>query len=209
MRNLYKSKKQLINEVIDSSHEVLDLGFWGQAYKVNSPEWRHGLIKSRAKDVWGVDIDFDENAVAPRDHYLKASAEDFALNKKFDVITAIELIEHLSNPGLFLDRCAEHLKDDGKLILTTPNCFSLISMVEKLFKDEPEVNREHTLYFNKKVLEKLLSLHGFRVERVAYVDVPDSYYISIKRKLFGVVYKFLTLFTPKFTNTFVVIAKKK
>jgi 2-polyprenyl-3-methyl-5-hydroxy-6-metoxy-1,4-benzoquinol methylase len=40
---------------------------------------------------------------------------------KFDLITAVEVIEHLREPMEFVRDCASLLKDGGSLILTTPN----------------------------------------------------------------------------------------
>jgi len=40
---------------------------------------------------------------------------------KYDVIVSCEGLEHLGNPLLFLKHCRDHLKNDGVLILSTPN----------------------------------------------------------------------------------------
>lgn len=41
--------------------------------------------------------------------------------KSFDVVCAVEIIEHLENPYLFIKKCFELLKPGGLLLLTTPN----------------------------------------------------------------------------------------
>ena len=45
-----------------------------------------------------------------------------------DVMLAIDVIEHLENPWLFLRECKRILKPGGVLILTTPNILSPITM---------------------------------------------------------------------------------
>ncbi len=40
---------------------------------------------------------------------------------KFDLVTAMEVIEHVADPQLFIDCLAERLADGGLLILSTPN----------------------------------------------------------------------------------------
>jgi 2-polyprenyl-3-methyl-5-hydroxy-6-metoxy-1,4-benzoquinol methylase len=51
---------------------------------------------------------------------------DFGLkSRKFGLITAIEVIEHLSNPGNVFYHIAEHLDDNGYFLMTTPNVHSL------------------------------------------------------------------------------------
>lgn len=42
-------------------------------------------------------------------------------SSRFDVITSVEVIEHLENPFAFLRGIARLLKDDGVAIITTPN----------------------------------------------------------------------------------------
>lgn len=46
--------------------------------------------------------------------------------RKFGLITAIELIEHLANPGRMLVLAAGALSPDGWLLVTTPNVHSLV-----------------------------------------------------------------------------------
>jgi 2-polyprenyl-6-hydroxyphenyl methylase / 3-demethylubiquinone-9 3-methyltransferase len=41
--------------------------------------------------------------------------------KKFEVVTAMEVIEHVTDPAAFVAELARHLKPDGLLIMSTPN----------------------------------------------------------------------------------------
>jgi ubiquinone biosynthesis O-methyltransferase len=54
-------------------------------------------------------------------YFEVADLKDYKTNKKFDVIIATELIEHLSDPAGFISACSKLLKHNGKIILTTPN----------------------------------------------------------------------------------------
>jgi len=49
--------------------------------------------------------------------------EPFAssLSGRYDLITAMEVIEHLESPALFLRQCRELLNPGGRLVLSTPN----------------------------------------------------------------------------------------
>jgi SAM-dependent methyltransferase len=205
--SVYRAKSDLIEDLIKPEHIVLDVGFWGQAVKRGRPDWPHGLLKKRAKEVYGVDVAFEESELEHPERYFKASAEKFSLPQRFEIIFASELIEHLSNPGLFLECARRHLKPDGVLILTTPNAFSFFPLVEKIFKDEPSVNPEHTLYFNKVVLLKLLDLSGFKVTGIAYIDTFTP--ASGLRRILRLPLRAFSFFTPKFLETLVVVAKIK
>lgn len=83
-------------------------------------------------DVTGLDADDQAISVA-RAHatdahltinYQSQAVEDFhAKNKstKFDVITALEIIEHVSEPDVFLDEIVACLKPGGVIIMSTLN----------------------------------------------------------------------------------------
>jgi len=84
-----------------------------------------------AKEVWGIDVQKEKiNKLRKEGHKVVFDnvqrLENLKkLNKKFNVIVAGEIIEHLENPGLFLDNIKNFLNDDGILIITTPNIFLL------------------------------------------------------------------------------------
>jgi 2-polyprenyl-3-methyl-5-hydroxy-6-metoxy-1,4-benzoquinol methylase len=48
-------------------------------------------------------------------------------NEKYDAVIAIEIIEHLENPFMFLRECGKLLKKNGLLFLTSPNVESVTS----------------------------------------------------------------------------------
>jgi 2-polyprenyl-6-hydroxyphenyl methylase/3-demethylubiquinone-9 3-methyltransferase len=55
-------------------------------------------------------------------NYQAVSAEDFARGpQKFDVVTALEIVEHVSDIGSLLRAAATLLKPDGLIILSTVN----------------------------------------------------------------------------------------
>lgn len=77
--------------------------------------------------VTGVDAAAENIAVA-RNHaagqglkidYL--AGEVAGVSKKFDLVTALEVIEHVTDPALFISQLAARLADRGLMILSTPN----------------------------------------------------------------------------------------
>lgn len=207
----YKNKAALIKERIAPDSYVLDVGFWGQGVTADSPHWPHRNLRARTVNLYGVDLDYDEPTLISfgldPTHYLKANAESFQFPVKFDVIFAGDIIEHFSNPGLFLNSCLANLKGDGVLILTTPNCFNLFVLAEKFRKEEPYVNPDHTFYFNRKVLQVLLAKNGMAIKEWGYVYQLDvKYQANWKKKVVDVVYRVLSWFTKKYLETLVVIA---
>ena len=123
-------------------------------------------------------------------------------------VFAGDVIEHLSNPGLFLDACKNNLKPGGRVIITTPNCFNLFNLAEKITKYEPTVNSDHTFYFNTKTLKKLLEKNGWKISDASYLYTLDlKHKESWKKKILNIIYKIFSLFTNKFIETMVVIAE--
>ena len=64
----YQNKKGLVKNLITSSDTVLDVGFWGQGTPSDASNWVHAILKSTGADVYGVDLEFDEDKVTPKDH---------------------------------------------------------------------------------------------------------------------------------------------
>ena len=81
-------------------------------------------------DVVGIDP-AEENAAAARAHaaasglsidYRAATAEALAdAGERFDAVIASEVVEHVTDVGSFVHRCAEMVKPGGLLIVTTIN----------------------------------------------------------------------------------------
>ncbi|MFA5841388.1 MAG: class I SAM-dependent methyltransferase [Candidatus Paceibacterota bacterium] len=210
---IYKNKKELIGTLVNSKDTILDVGFWGQGQTIDNPKWPHRFILEKAGGAYtyGLDVDFDEGKLGKINdisHYKKGSAEDFQISLKFDVIFAADLIEHLSNPGLFLKSCRDNLKDGGSLVITTPNCFSLFNIAEKLTKTEPTVNSDHTMYFNSKTLRTLFAKNDWSIVSMDYLYSLDTGYVeSWKKKFLNAIYHALSWYTPKYIETLVIVAK--
>jgi 2-polyprenyl-6-hydroxyphenyl methylase/3-demethylubiquinone-9 3-methyltransferase len=77
--------------------------------------------------VTGIDA-APENIAAARDHALGQGLEiDYrvggaeALDGRYDLVTALEVIEHVADPAAFVDALAAAVAEGGLLILSTPN----------------------------------------------------------------------------------------
>lgn len=205
---IFANKQELISSCIKKDDVVLDIGFNGQGIESGDPNWPHAILKKTAKDVYGVDLTIDRSRFPDTNRYQEASAEYFSFpNTRLPKVFAGDVIEHLPNPGLFLARVREHLALDGELIITTPNAFNLFNLAEKLTKDEPTVNRDHTCYFNHRTLRTLLAKCGFEAKEVAYVySLEYTHKESLKKKFLNILYWLSARITPKFVETLVVIA---
>ena len=78
----------------------------------------------------------------------------------FDVITLIDVIEHLTDPVTMLERIRHLLKPGGLLYIKTPN-FGAYASAGKSWK-YLYFSLEHLLYFNIESLDRTVSSRGFR-----------------------------------------------
>jgi 2-polyprenyl-3-methyl-5-hydroxy-6-metoxy-1,4-benzoquinol methylase len=77
------------------------------------------LCKSLSgSEIWGIDINADGIGELKRRAFrvLVGDAESMELDHQFDTIFAGELIEHLANPGRFLECCRRMLKPKRRLV---------------------------------------------------------------------------------------------
>ena len=182
---LYRSKLDWIAQYVDSSKSVLDLGCVCHDLEQTAVPWLHGFLCDRAGIVFGVDYLDDAVAQMQADGYnavcanvetmeLTQAVADIGKKKllpeKFDLIVAGDIIEHLDNVGLFLDRVRAYLADDGMFLVTTPNPVNCIRINRAFLKGSPGANKEHTCWFTAKVLRQLAERHGFVVTEEAYID---------------------------------------
>jgi len=85
-------------------------------------------------------------------------------NKKFDLIIALDLIEHVVSPKDLVRTCMTKLKNDGVLILETPNFGSIYRRITK--RNWVGFNPFHIYYFTPRTLSEMAENCGFRISRL-------------------------------------------
>jgi SAM-dependent methyltransferase len=93
------------------------------------------------------------------------------LNGTFDVITAIEVIEHTLDPVGELRSMYELLRPGGLLFLTTGNAYPFRDRLEDWWYVTPDV---HIGFFEPETLELALEKAGFQAQRPGFVDGWDD-----------------------------------
>jgi SAM-dependent methyltransferase len=86
------------------------------------------VLLTKARDVYNVDISEQLVAYGNRrygahnNHFLTMDVQRLIFpDRFFDVIVSLETIEHVPDAATFLSHCARVLKDDGVLIVSSPN----------------------------------------------------------------------------------------
>jgi SAM-dependent methyltransferase len=105
-------------------------------------------------------------------------AHDLKFKACFDTVLAGELIEHLQNPGEFLGGVARALKPGGRLVLSTPNVFSVMLNLMYWKNYDQAFNREHALWLCPQTLRELLRRYGFGISKLDFVDDLEPELVS-------------------------------
>ncbi len=82
---------------------------------------------------------------------------DLPAGVKADLANMSDLIEHLEDPLAYLKGLRAYMRDDGILLITTPDFERWIT---RLVNIKPE---EHLFYFTKETLRQLLEMAGYEV----------------------------------------------
>lgn len=175
-----KGNRLDIIEKFVSNKDVLDIGCVDHEF--DNSNSLHNFICSKAKSCIGIDIEREQIQKMVDKGYecYYADAENFNLGKKFDVIVAGELIEHLFNPGNFLNSVKKHMRKDSIFILTTPNPFFFKYILGAIFSNNPGIRDDHTCLFDVYTLSYFLDSHGFKI--------IDSYWINFSERKYKLAY---------------------
>ncbi len=175
---------------VTAGKDVLDCGgvdHWAFEQKLTTGEWLHAKIHRSAKSCLGIDIlDANVEKINQQGKYkfLAANVEELKFDSEFDVVVAGEIIEHLYNPGKFLDSAWRALRPHGYLVITTPNAYSFSAMLYALILRREKCHPEHTCYFSPQTLTYLVERHGFKIEKVYHASSPSqSRWIEFLRKI--------------------------
>lgn len=167
--------------------EVLDLGC---TWIDDDGTWVHGDMLKVAKSVTGLDTtDVAKFQEQGYDIIEQSVDEPYDLHRLFDVITAIEVLDHTSNLGVFMENVKRHLRKDGILVIAmhNPQAFEFF-LQQLIFKGALRIY-EHTHWQNETTLRNLLERYGLKLR------YREFYHYGAFSKI-GKIYDILTLPLP-------------
>ncbi|MBI5324142.1 MAG: class I SAM-dependent methyltransferase [Ignavibacteriae bacterium] len=97
----------------------------------------------------------------PNVEVIEGILEDYQSDRKADIITAFEVLEHIIEPDRFLKTILNNLSENGLFILSTPNIngFETSTLKEK----SHSCWFDHVRLYNTESLKLLLNRNGFEV----------------------------------------------
>lgn len=135
-----------VQNELENVESVYDMGS-GDSFARNQ-------INSLSKSIFGASLRTSEIDLDLQEQPYES--------QRFDVVFCLELIEHLLNPLFAMKEAYRILKYGGKLMLTTPNDYSLIYKVEHLLERKYE---PHFHQFTEKDLRLVLDEAGFHINK--------------------------------------------
>lgn len=173
---------------ICADKSVLHLGCTNFPYTkeaIDNDMLLHFELEKITRELYGFDFDqegLDILAENGTKNLFRADLEnlqDVALEKTFEVIIAGEMIEHLNNPGRFLQGIQRFMNPETRLVITTINAYSALRFVLYGLRGKGGVNEpvhpDHVYYFSYKTLHLLLERAGFSVEEFYFYDIGNDH----------------------------------
>lgn len=153
------------------------------------------ILREKKWDVEGIELDTDMVKVL-QDKNIPVYGqpfETFNSNKKYDLITLFDVMEHLPDPHAAFKKLSEIIADDGVIGLITPNFNSFQRKIfgKKWFQFKP---MEHIHYFTKETLERVGNEYGLKmIHHKAPGQYADTDFLlnRLQRYNFGAIHKVL------------------
>mgnify|MGYP001310297468 FL=1 len=129
------------------------------------------------------------NAIGSDVSYYQTTIEEFIANKpeeKFDVITCLEMLEHVPSPGEIIKTCSTILKDDGDIFFSTINrnprsyLFAIVG-AEYILNLLPKGTHDYQKFIKPSELAKWIRdarLSQIETIGLSYNPITDNYWLG-------------------------------
>lgn len=158
-KRTWKSQYAFCKEYLNNPKEILEIGA-GQGQASYWFEEAHHIVTA---------IEPDPNNAKLIDEKLRngkcvcGDAENFNINKEFDIVWVSHVLEHMISPNEFLKNLNKNLKNNGMLFIEVPNCENKLVLTTSIEKVP------HTFHFSMKSLRILLQKNGFNIKKGNYL----------------------------------------
>lgn len=147
----------LMSKVMDKN--ILDIGCAG---------YLHKNLKTVATKCYGIDqVEIKDDP----DFKQIIIGKDPLPKFDIDIVICGEVVEHLSNPGMFLDELKTVYPSQEKII-TVPNAFANYHQ-SWIRKGKENTNKDHVAYYSYVTMTTLLKRCGYEVKEFYWYDDPS------------------------------------
>jgi 2-polyprenyl-3-methyl-5-hydroxy-6-metoxy-1,4-benzoquinol methylase len=115
---------------------------------------------------------------------LNRSEISDSVSDKYDIVIAVEIIEHLENPWKYLKDCISVLKDGGIIVLSTPNISSFPSRLRFFMRgsliayEKADLAHGHITPLSFIQLENLFSFYNLEILKKGHAGTIPFFHLS-------------------------------
>ncbi|QQS41971.1 MAG: class I SAM-dependent methyltransferase [Acidobacteriota bacterium] len=206
-------------ERLCEGRSVLHLGCTNWPYTkeaIDDGSLLHFRLAEAASELYG--FDFDEEGLETLrnagvlDLYRAdlEALDEVDLDRRFDVIVAGEMIEHLTNPGLFLRGIKRFMDRDSRLVITTVNAYCGMRFVQYALRGrggvaEP-VHPDHVAYYSYRTLRLAVEKEGFEVDDFYFYDLGREHRPH-NRKVYNLVNDVLVAISKQLSDGVIAVCR--
>ena len=166
-----KKKSEKLADLISSENIIVD-----HAMRYGNPSIKSKIAKLHEK----------ESGVKIKDKHI--NIEDFYMNtdERFDVITCLEMLEHVPDPNSIINTCSKLLKPGGKIFFSTINknlkafLFAIIG-AEYILNLLPKGTHEYKKFIKPSQLQAWTSRNNLSFDSIigmSYNPITQKYKLS-------------------------------
>ena len=176
-----KSKKKPLDKI-----NILDIGCGGGL--LSEPMTRLGAnvtgIDASSKNINIAKLHAKKNKL--KINYLCSSPEKLKIQKKFDVILNMEIVEHVEDINFFINSCSKLLKKNGLMFVATLNktlksyLFAIVG-AEYVMRWLPIGTHDWEKFVKPEDLKKILNKNSLKLEKLdgmSFNIISDQWSVS-------------------------------
>jgi SAM-dependent methyltransferase len=172
--------RDCLNKLPDQPLAVLDVG-GGSGHQLTLIRELDPRIQKTV--VADLDVRAESLARAAGHNYFQGRIENYQPEMQFDLILALNLIEHVARPLEVLTKLKDCLSDSGMVLIKTPN---IDSLDHRLFRNKNWGGYHcprHWVLFNRESFVTIATKAGLRVSHFAYTQGAPFWAVSILASL--------------------------
>lgn len=203
----FNRNSYLMNRV--KNHSVLHAGCTDYPItneRIKSNNLLHSYLTKAASHLVGIDNSIDgintlkENGFS---NVVLMDAENITLQEKFDFVVAGDVLEHMNNPGKFLEKVTGLLNPQGRLIVGVPNAFSF-NIFKLVVSGKEPTHKDHTYYFSVKTLTELCSRYDLIPVKLIFTVQPIENSQKLSNLAYSKIRNFLIKLNKKLAPSFIM-----
>ncbi len=166
-----------------------------------------------AKELVGLDINpgaIEAMREAVPGEYIRGDITSADLHPelegRFELVVFGEILEHLDDFRRAFSNIRHYLGEDGRVVVSTINAFGAEPIVKMLFRYE-DVHDEHTAWFSRRTLERLLEMNRFEIEEFSFCNQRRTIFPNLPNRVLWFFHRAFGRLFPQFSQGILAVAK--